>query len=503
MEVKYIMSQLLTEIELYPELVSAFSSLNDYAKYKLISSLRNMNRGMLYESPIHGAYHSEKVTLFCLILGAKLGCTNKELDILADAGMYHDFMRETDNEDTFHGLASANNIDRVIPCKKYSPSELKILKSIIDYHSTDTRIHDYEFIAENHDVDPKDIERGKLLANILRDADALDRCRFSKESTAYLKPEFLNFPESLDLIKLSEEVNNAYLGKMFTDEEILANPFLHKHKARCLHSIGKNIFRLNSVLEHGLLSYSRFSQLDPSFQRNFDGGNSDKWISVVPSDKLSYDSGASKEFLSHGIVIMFDEIDLYYPDGRITPSYAKSYGLPYTKNSGYSDEQYAFDFIPKEKILGIRLDPKFAKQNLFGLDHYVYDSFNYDLFERNVISYLEKMGLYKDKKMPDELLTLMNKYKDITKRAENASLMAQDIFAEEMMKTSHLINLFIGKKLSEYYRKKLDLPEDTVITMESAVLYELSLSNFDVEKLTDEIYMLTPKNSVNKKGTYL
>ena len=105
--------------------------------------------------------------------------------------------------------------------------------------------------------------------------------------------------------------------------------------------------------------------------------------------------------------------------------------------------------------------------------------------------------------MPDELLTLMNKYKDITKRAENASLMAQDIFAEEMMKISHLINLFIGEKLSEYYRKKLDLPEDTVITMESAVLYELSLSNYDVEKLTNEIYMLTPKNSVNKKGTYL
>ena len=82
-------------------------------------------------------------------------------------------------------------------------------------------------------------------------------------------------------------------------------------------------------------------------------------------------------------------------------------------------------------------------------------------------------------------------------------LLFLSIFAEEMMKTSHSINLFIGEKLSEYYRKKLDSPEDTVITMESAVLYELSLSNFDVKKLTNEIYMLTPKNSVNKKGTYL
>ena len=68
------------------------------------------------------------------------------------------------------------------------------------------------------------------------------------------------------------------------------------------------------------------------------------------------------EFLSNGIVFLFDEIQLYYPDEKVTPSYAKSYGLPYTKNSGYLDEQYAYDFIPKEKIVGICLDDKFAEQ---------------------------------------------------------------------------------------------------------------------------------------------
>ena len=185
MAVKKIMEQLFTEIELYPELMSAYTSLSNYGKHKLVSSLKNMNRGMLYESPIHGAYHSEKVTLFCLLLGTKLGCSDRDLDILADAAMYHDFMRESDNEDSFHGLGAANNIGRVIPRGKYTPEEINLLKSVIDFHSTDNKMHGYEIIADDHDVASKDLERGRILAYILRDADALDRCRFSKESSTW------------------------------------------------------------------------------------------------------------------------------------------------------------------------------------------------------------------------------------------------------------------------------------------------------------------------------
>ena len=502
---KNIMINLLKEIEKYPELLKAFSKLNDEQKSKFLSAMRSMNRGMLYSSPIHGEYHSEKVTLFCILLGVMLECTDKELDILIDAGMYHDFKRESDAEDCFHGLASARFIERVIPRGKYSVSELNILKSIIDYHSADNKIHHYYSIAENHDVDPDKMERAKLLANILRDADALDRCRFSKESTAYLKPQYLSCEVSSDFIKLSEEINEAYLGKMFTDEEILSNPYLHKNNSTCLHSIGKNIFRLNSVLEHGLLSYSRFSQLDPLFQRNFDGGNSDKWISVVPTNKALGNEGASKEFLKHGIVFMFNKTDLYYPDKKVTPSYARSYGLPYTKNSGYIDEQYAFDFIPKSKIIGISLDKEFARKDLSELEHYVYDSFNYELFEKNVKSYLEKLGLIKDGKMPYELEKLMIEYKRIDEDAEDTSLLVQDMYAEKLLKISHLINAYIGKELSEYYRKKIGLVEGSKVTIHDAVLHELSISDYDYERLPDEnvFYMLTPKNKNKRKETYL
>ena len=155
---KNIMINILKDIELYPELAKAFGSLTDEQKSKFLTAMRSMNRGMLYSSPIHGEYHSEKVTLFCVLLGVKLGCTNNELDILIDAGRYHDFMRESDCEDSFHGLGAANNIERVIPRGKYTPGELNLLKSIMDYHSTDIRLHDYDVIAENHDVDSKDIE---------------------------------------------------------------------------------------------------------------------------------------------------------------------------------------------------------------------------------------------------------------------------------------------------------------------------------------------------------
>lgn len=502
MAVKQIMAEILAEIEKFPELMAAFKNLSDYGKYKLVSALKTMNRDMLYESPIHGAYHSEKVTLFCILLGERLGCTEKEIDILVDAAMYHDFMRDSDNEDSVHGLSAAINLERVVKKIKYSCNEWNMLKSIIDYHSVEEKNRNYDFIAENNDVCNDDIERGRLLANILKDADSLDRCRFSQDSNAYLKPEFLHFDESRDLVKLSEEVNEAYIGRMFTEAEILSNQFLYRNCSPCLHSVGKNFFRINSVLEHGLLSYSRFSQLDSSFQRNFDGGNSDKWISVVPCNKIRKDRGAAKEFLTHGVVFMFDEIQLFYPDKKVTSSYARSYGLPYTKNSGYVDEQYAYDFIPKEKIVGICLDENFAEQRLFGLNHYVYDSFNYDLFERNVISYLEKIDGLDDGKIPSELEVYMNKYKDITMRAENSSLLLQDMFAEEMMKVSKIVNLYIGRALEDYYRKKIDLPEDTPITVRNAVEYELSISNYDYERAGDT-YLVTPKEDVKGKGTYL
>ncbi len=502
---KNIMINILQEIELYPELSRLFGSLSSEEKAKFLTAMRYMNRGMLYKSPIHGEYHSEKVTLFSVLLGVKLGCTSKELDILIDAGMYHDFMRCSDCEDCFHGLGAANNIDRVIPSGKYTRDELSILKSIMDFHSSDMKIHSYESIAENHDVDFKDMERGELLAYILRDADALDRCRFSRESTAYLKPEYLKYPESHDLIDLSEEVNKAYLGKMFTDKEILANPYLHKINTSCLHSIGKNTFRLNSVLDHGLLSYSRFNQIDPSFKRNFDGGNSDKWISVVPSSESSINKGAAREFLKHGIVFLFDNVVLYYPDKAVTSSYAKSYGLPYTKNRGYADERYAFDYIEKDKIIGVRLDKTLASADLAALDHFVYDSFNYDLFEQNVKSYLEKMGLLENGNLPVEIQPLMMQYKEVADQGLNENLLLQDMYAEKLMKISDKINKYIGKKLSEYYRKKLNLLEGSKVTLNDAVKYELSISNYDYEQLPDEniLYYVTPKTSRKKKETYL
>ena len=503
---KHIMINLLKEIELYPELAREFGKLTDSQKAKFLDSMRYMIRNMLYNSPIHGEYHSEKVTLFCVLLGVKLGCTSRELEILIDAGRYHDFMRESDVEDCFHGLGAANNLERVIYRGKYSYNELNILKSVMDFHSTDLNKHSYESIAEYHDVPVEEMERGKLLAFILRDADALDRCRFSKDSVAYLNPKYLNYPESHELIKLSEEINEAYLRKMFTDEDILSNPYLHKNRSTCLHSVGQNFFRINSVLDHGLLSYSRFSQLDPLFQRNFDGGNCDKWISVVPTNKMNKNSGASKEFLQQGVVFLFDETDLYYPDEKVNSSYARSYGLPYTKNGGYSDEQYAFDFIPKEKIIGISLDKKLADKASWGLQHYVYDSFNYDLFERNVMFYLKKLNLIKDGNVPEDIKQLLDDYKRLTEAAEDKGLLYQDLYADKMMKVSRIINIYIGAALGEYYREKLNMPEDAVVTIHDALLYELSISNYDYEKVDDSdnvFYMLTPKVNDKSKKTYV
>ena len=161
------------------------------------------------------------------------------------------------------------------------------------------------------------------------------------------------------------------------------------------------------------------------------------------------------------------------------------------------------DFIPKEKIVGICLDDNFAEQRLQNLEHYVYDSFNYDLFEKNVRSYLEQLGVLVDGNLPEEIISIMNKYKEVTIKAENSSLLCQDIYAEEMMRLSHFINAYIGMELEKYYRRKSGVSDDKVITVRDALEYELSISNYNYDRITDSLYMVTPREDIKEKKTYL
>ena len=61
------------------------------------------------------------------------------------------------------------------------------------------------------------------------------------------------------------------------------------------------------------------------------------------------------------------------------------------------------------------------------------------------------------------------------------------------------------KEIKIYYRKKLRMPEDAVVTLHDALLYELRNSNYEYERMPGDnvFYMLTPKVDTKRRRTYL
>lgn len=492
---KRIMTDILDDID-------KFNELDFKIKAKFKNEINNIKIEKLYDSPIHGLYHSEKVALFALILGNKLNCTERELNILVDAAIYHDFKREDDREDPLHGYSSAVHLEEVIEKGKYTDDEIAMIKAMMEYHCVNSEEKNFKMALLNHEVPEHCYDECFKLANILKDADMLDRKRFSKDSIAALKPRYLHFNESHDLIKFSEKINNMYIGLMFTDEEILSNKYLRKINSRCFHSVGVNVFKIPSIIDSGILSFSEMRKQLHGCVRNFDGGNSDKWISVVPANHANDMSGATKEFLHTGIVFCIDSIDIYIQDKSVVPSYAKSYGLPYKKNDGYTDEMYAFKCIDKDKIGMILVCDDIKDKDLSELDRYIFNSYTYDLFEKNLMFYLEKMNLLKFASVFSDDL---KKYKDYCSNIEDHWELNCELGYEYQNSVSSMMEYIrqsINEKLSKfvhsYYANILGIPENQKITICDAINYELSQLDIEYEVVNAEETIFVINKHVKK-----
>ena len=254
MELDNIMIQLLENKGEFEQLNYYFDKLSLEQQEYFINKIKNMKRDKLYKSPIHGKYHSEKVCLFAYLLGCMKGLNDVDLEIITDAAMYHDFKRKNDSEDALHGMVSASNISDVLPLEGVYANSVNysILKAIIDYHSQpDHRIKTNFWFYE---IPDEEYERYEKLAKILKDADALDRKRFSEKCNAALDPKYLRFEESGAMISLAEEINQAYYQMIEANQS--ENIPLAKERGNCFHSIGFDFFRVDSVLKNGILSFS-------------------------------------------------------------------------------------------------------------------------------------------------------------------------------------------------------------------------------------------------------
>ena len=159
-----------------------------YWEYKSLFKCISYTKNSLYDknSPIHGELH------WTLMLSEELNLEEYDRHILAMAALYHDLGRRNDDDDNGHGIRSKTIYDHSIELDLGEfPDE--ITKFIIKYHCLPD---DSAYLVGCSD-------KAKLLYQIFKDCDALDRVRFGVRDVDLRQ---LRLPISKSLVKAARIV---------------------------------------------------------------------------------------------------------------------------------------------------------------------------------------------------------------------------------------------------------------------------------------------------------
>ena len=145
------------------------------------------------KSDMHGQLHEQRVLLLSLTIAHYLNLPNPDRHILAEAAIYHDTQRNNDGVDDRHGQCA-----RIYYTENWhDPNPLTEL--LIEYHCLPDE-HGYQRIQETSCLKDQE-EHAKLLFDIFKDADALDRVRFGPEN---LDVNMLRLPISKTLTMVAK-----------------------------------------------------------------------------------------------------------------------------------------------------------------------------------------------------------------------------------------------------------------------------------------------------------
>ncbi len=181
------------------------SSQKDY----FVSNITNVNGNVYPHSDYHGKTHAERVCLYSYLIACYIGLSNEEIKSIITASLLHDIGRTSDSDGTIHGKLGADKIEELAIFSSTQESK-NIIKFLVEAHALERdslKIHDLliKYDIKNHSLCLK-------LLNILMDADALDRKRFTvfSDSNAKLEDSYLRMPISNKLKDLSELISKLY-----------------------------------------------------------------------------------------------------------------------------------------------------------------------------------------------------------------------------------------------------------------------------------------------------
>lgn len=233
-----------------------------------------------------------------------------------------------------------------------------------------------------------------------------------------------------------------------------------------LHSVMFNPFKLESILQNGIMSFNEASKSNFSFTRNTFGYNFDDYISMTRYMYVSFgDKNTSfYNYTLKGITLIVEDQDFIY-------NHKDMY-------FNYTDEVFVKDKVDKENIKGILLPLKYLDYLLEELPMFNLKSTSYVNIKHtcdDLINYLKTLNY--DVNMPLYNIYLNDLYQVVLKlqKDENNSMLL-----EEFMECKISLNEFIAKEVQNAFDKKFN---KKITTLEE-------MATFIAEKYNKKIYYI-------------
>lgn len=464
----------------------------DFDKEEILEVLKKIKRQYLYSSEFHGLHHSQKVCLFAYLLGKYYNLTTDELKILLDAAVYHDIGRISDNEDSMHGYTSSMKIGKVV---KYSDDlSLGYLKAISEAHCLDDKFD--EKIFNNYQFDYPNLEYSKYkkLLDLLKDADALDRTRFSNPNV-YLMVDKLRTNYARKLVDLAIKINMLYKDKIsYLFYKDYSKKFLNNNgDYACFHSIGFDFFRINSILENGIVSKYASMKKGINIKINFDGNNNMMWVSVTEMNGLRNNDKAYNDFVLNGISFLCFVPNLV--DGIITNK--NSGDMMPRKTNEYKNEKFVFYEIKNEWINSIIVPSEYKDKTIDSI-YYLQGNSNYELLENKVYYYIDNCRKLCNYNFDtSKIKDLLDEYKNEAKKYESMNEVYQRNHFLEFISKLDVIKNKINSEVQTmmFFTFKIVCQCDNP-TVTDVLSYFIKKSNLELQFITNEeetIYKLKIK----------
>lgn len=233
-----------------------------------------------------------------------------------------------------------------------------------------------------------------------------------------------------------------------------------------LHSVMFNPFKLESILQNGIMSFNEASKSNFSFTRNTFGYNFDDYISMTRYMYVSFgDKNTSfYNYTLKGITLIVEDQDFIY-------NHKDMY-------FNYPDEVFVKDKVDKENIKGILLPLKYLDYLLEELPMFNLKSTSYVNIKHtcdDLINYLKTLNY--DVNMPLYNIYLNDLYQVVLKlqKDENNSMLL-----EEFMECKISLNEFIAKEVQNAFDKMFNKNFTTLEEM----------TTFIAEKYNKKIYYI-------------